>query len=81
MSWIIKNGKLVNTFEFKSQTELATFLVKIAKYADEIHHHPDYEVFQCSKVTFSLFTHDKNGITELDYKLSDFISSQFSLDV
>ncbi len=76
MTWIIKEGKLTNQFDFKNQTELATFLLKIAQYADAIKHHPDFCVFKCSKVEFTLFTHDKNAITELDYQLAEFISSQ-----
>ena len=75
MEWKIVNGKLVNNFTFKSQTELVQFLLKVALYADSVHHHPDYKVFKCSKVEFSLFTHDKNQITELDYQLANAISS------
>lgn len=75
MNWKIVDGKLVNSFTFKSQTELAQFLLKVAQYADSIHHHPDYSVFQCSKVEFTLFTHDKNQITNLDEQLAEHISS------
>lgn len=75
MDWKIVDHKLTNQFEFKTQTELAEFLLKIAVYADSINHHPDYSVFQCSKVTFTLFTHDKKQITEKDHQLAEFISS------
>ena len=75
MKWEIVDHKLTHHFEFKNQTELAEFLLKVAVYADSINHHPDYSVFQCSKVTFTLFTHDKKQITELDYKLAEFISA------
>lgn len=81
MQWLTKEGKLVNTFEFKSQTELAEFVLKIAKQGDKMHHHPDYKIFKAFTVEITLFTYDKNAITSLDYKLSDFISSQFSLEV
>ena len=81
MQWLTKDGKLVNTFEFKSQTELAEFVLKIAKQADKMHHHPDYKIFKAFTVEITLFTYDKNAITALDYKLSEFISSQFSLEV
>jgi 4a-hydroxytetrahydrobiopterin dehydratase len=77
MEWEIIDGKLVNEFQFKTQTELAQFLLKVAQFADSFHHHPDYRVFQCSKVAFALFTHDKNAITELDYELAAFISSLY----
>lgn len=74
MEWKIVDGKLVNQYEFTTQTQLAAFLLNIAQYADKINHHPDYKVFQCSKVEFTLFTHDKNEITDLDYQLASFIS-------
>lgn len=78
MEWKIVDGKLVQLHQFDNQTKLAEFLLKVAKYADSIGHHPDYKVFQCSKVEFALFTHDKNKITELDYKLATFITSCYN---
>lgn len=77
MKWNIVEHKWVGQFDFKNQTELAEFLLKIAVYADSIKHHPDYTVFQCSKVKFTLFTHDKNQITDLDYQLSEFITDLY----
>jgi 4a-hydroxytetrahydrobiopterin dehydratase len=75
MEWEVIDGKLVNNFKFKSQTELANFLLKVAKYADEINHHPDCKIHKAFQLEISLFTHDKNEITNLDYQLSEFISS------
>jgi 4a-hydroxytetrahydrobiopterin dehydratase len=75
MKWNIQEGKLINNFTFKSQTELAEFLLKVAQYADSIHHHPNYRVFECSKVEFTLFTNDANQITSLDEKLAAYIST------
>jgi len=77
MEWIIKDGKLVSTFEFKSQTELAQFILKIAKQADEMNHHPDYKVFKAFTLEVTLFTYDKKAITELDYNLAAYISGTF----
>ncbi|WP_333599924.1 4a-hydroxytetrahydrobiopterin dehydratase [Flavobacterium sp.] len=77
MEWIIKDGKLVSTFEFKSQTELAQFILKIAKQADEMNHHPDYKVFKAFTLEITLFTYDKKAITELDYNLAAYISGTF----
>lgn len=74
MEWITKDGKLVNTFEFKSQTELAEFVLKIAKQADKMHHHPDYKIFKAFTVEITLFTYDKNAITALDHTLASYIT-------
>jgi len=78
VDWKIVDGKLVQLYLFDTQTQLAEFLLKVANYADSIDHHPDYKVFQCSKVEFALFTHDKNEITELDHQLAAFITSCYN---
>lgn len=75
VEWKIVDGKLVQLYQFDTQIQLAEFLLKVAKYADSINHHPDYRVFQCSKVEFTLFTHDKKQITEKDHQLAEYISS------
>lgn len=75
MEWKIIEGKLTNNFKFKSQTELAEFLLKVAIHADKINHHPDCRIHKAFQLEISLFTHDKNEITNLDYQLSEFISS------
>ncbi|WP_395042712.1 4a-hydroxytetrahydrobiopterin dehydratase [Flavobacterium sp.] len=77
MEWKITNGKLVNNFKFNSQTELATFLLKIAKYADKINHHPDCKIHKAFQLEITLFSHDKNELTDLDYKLSEYISKLY----
>ena len=73
------NGKLVRNFEFKSQTELAQFLLKIAKYADEIHHHPDCKIHKGFQLEITLFTHDKNEITQSDHQLAEYIESVYKI--
>ena len=75
MEWIVIEGKLVNSFKFKSQTELAQFLLKVANYADEINHHPDCKIYKAFQLEITLFSHDKNDITDLDYQLAEKIDS------
>lgn len=77
MEWIVNEGKLVNNFKFKSQTELAQFLVKVANYADEINHHPDCKIHKAFQLEITLYSHDKNKITDLDYQLAEKINSLF----
>jgi len=77
MEWIVIEGKLVNNFKFKSQTELAQFLLKVANYADEINHHPDCKIYKAFQLEITLFSHDKNDITDLDYQLAEKIDSLF----
>ncbi len=75
MSWQIQNNKLTKIFSFENQTELSKFLLKIAKHADQIGHHPDVTIYKCREMKIELFTHDKNQITALDYSLADYIDS------
>jgi pterin-4a-carbinolamine dehydratase len=77
MEWIVVEGKLVNNFKFKSQTELAQFLVKVADYADEINHHPDCKIHKAFQLEITLYSHDKNEISDLDYQLAEKIDSLF----
>lgn len=78
MEWNVIEGKLVNNFKFKSQTELAHFLLKVANYADEINHHPDYKIHKAFQLEITLYSHDKNEITDLDYQLSQKIDDLFN---
>lgn len=78
MKWNIIDNKLVSEIEFKSQTELAEFLLKVAKLADEHDHHPDAEIYQCSKLRLKLFTHSENRISSLDEKLAALIKEELT---
>ena len=78
MEWKEIDRKLVNNFKFKSQTELAQFLVKVAKYADEINHHPDCKIHKAFQLEIILYSHDKNEITNLDYQLAQKIDDLFN---
>ena len=75
MEWNVMDGKLVKNFKFKSQTELAQFLLKVAAYADEMNHHPDCKIHKAFQLEITLFTHDKNEITSLDHQLAQKIDS------
>ena len=75
MEWNVMDGKLVKNFKFKSQTELAQFLLKVAAYADEMNHHPDCKIHKAFQLEITLFTHDKNEITSLDHQLAEKIDS------
>ena len=71
MNWLAQNNTLTKTVSFETQTKLAEFVLNIAKIADKMNNHPDYEIRKCSELHISLTTHDKNGITEKDYALAE----------
>ena len=78
MEWNVIDGKLVNNFKFKSQTELAQFLLKVANYADEINHHPDCKIHKAFQLEIAWYSHDKNEITNLDHQLAKKIDDLFN---
>jgi 4a-hydroxytetrahydrobiopterin dehydratase len=79
MEWNVIDEKLVANFNFKSQTELVQFLLKVANYADEINHHPDCKIHKAFQLKITLYSHDKNKITKLDYQLAQKIDDLFQL--
>jgi 4a-hydroxytetrahydrobiopterin dehydratase len=77
MEWNVVDGKLVNTFKFQSQTELVSFLLKVATFADEINHHPDCKIFKAFQLEITLFTYNQQKITKLDYQLANKIDELY----
>ena len=72
------NGKLVNDYVFKSQTGVVQFLLKGANYADEIKHHPECKIHKAFQLEITLFTHDQNKITTLDFQLAEKIDFYYN---
>lgn len=66
-NWENTGNALVRDFIFENQTELAEFLLEIARYSDEINHHADMEISEWRKLRLCISTHDENGLTELDF--------------
>lgn len=75
INWETVDGKLVTNLRFTTQAELVEFLLKIAHFADQMNHHPDCKIYKAFQLEISLFTHDKNEITDLDYQLAKKIES------
>lgn len=75
MKWEVKNNRLTQEFDFKNQTELATFMLEIAKRADTLDHHPDMTITKCSHLKIELFTHTENKVSDLDFNMSEIINS------
>ena len=63
-------------FKFVDFKQAFSFMTSIAMKAEQINHHPEWENVY-NKVTITLTTHDKGGITELDYDMALFAESCF----
>lgn len=73
MQWQNKDGRLKAEVVFKNQTELAEFVLKAARYSDEVGHHSDMEI-RYNRLFLSLYTHDEDRITEKDHALAGKLS-------
>ncbi|MCE7698573.1 MAG: 4a-hydroxytetrahydrobiopterin dehydratase, partial [Methanobacterium paludis] len=76
--WALLNTpKLKKVFEFEDFKEALEFVNKVGEIAEEVHHHPDVQI-SYGEVILNIFTHDKNAITDLDFKLAERIDSMGS---
>ena len=64
-------SKLFRLTDFK---QAFSFMTSLAMKAEQINHHPEWENVY-NKVKITLTTHDKGGITELDYEMALFAES------
>ena len=63
-------------FKFADFKQAFSFMTSLAMKAEQINHHPEWENVY-NKVKITLTTHDKGGITELDYDMALFVESCF----
>ncbi|MAF80646.1 4a-hydroxytetrahydrobiopterin dehydratase [bacterium] len=67
LSWqIVDGGTLRRVFMFDSFMDAMMFVNDIATVAESYNHHPDMQI-NYTKVVVSLTTHDKGGLTSLDF--------------
>ena len=65
-----RDGKaIVRTYDLKGFKAAMAFAGTVGELADRADHHPDI-LIQYSKVTVTLTTHDKNGVTDRDLRLA-----------
>ena len=63
--------RISKTFIFSSLEKQRYFLNELLTYQEEIQHHALVTI-NAEKVTVETYTHDVNGVTEIDKELSDF---------
>ena len=67
--WIVEGVELVKTFAFSSYLEGIDFVVRLAREAEAMNHHPDLQV-GWRKVTVRVSTHSARALTQLDVELA-----------
>ena len=76
MKWEIKDERLCKTFALTGFDEIIFGLEKIRKIANELNHHPDFEVYDYKFIRFKMYTHSSNSIGELDFQLAEKIDEK-----
>ena len=69
--WILLGNRdaITRTFKFQNFLEAFAFMGKVAIFAEELNHHPEwFNVW--NKVEITLSTHDSGGLTQLDINLA-----------
>lgn len=75
MKWNVIANRLKTVIEFKSQTELANFVLKVAEISDKLNHHADMEVKNCSELILTIYSHDSKSLTDRDFVLQQELTS------
>lgn len=77
-NWTKENDMLVREFTFNNYVEVVNFINKLVPIAEEMEHHPDFQVYGYKNIKITLTTHDKgNKVTELDIKMAKAINTLF----
>jgi 4a-hydroxytetrahydrobiopterin dehydratase len=75
--WDVTSGrKLVRRFEFKGFMEAVEFVNRVARLAEEEGHHPSITI-DYKRVTFTIWTHAIDDLSESDFILAAKIEELF----
>ena len=73
-AWKLKDSKLHISLKFPDFVAAFTFMTTAAFHAEKLNHHPEWSNVY-NRVEINLTTHDAGGITELDFKLAELITT------
>ena len=72
--WSRSGESIVRTFEAPSFLEGIAFVHSVAEIAEARDHHPDIDI-RYNRVTLTLSTHDRGGLTELDFDVAESVDA------
>jgi 4a-hydroxytetrahydrobiopterin dehydratase len=67
--WKQQGKTILKTYDLKGFKAAMAFAGTVGELADRADHHPDI-LIQYSKVTLTLWSHDKSGVTDRDLRLA-----------
>jgi len=69
-AWSRRGSKAIRRrYEFRGFLDSIDFVNRVSVRAEKANHHPDIDV-RWNKVTLTLSTHDKGGVTQKDFSLA-----------
>jgi 4a-hydroxytetrahydrobiopterin dehydratase len=67
--WRLSDNSIERTLTFEGFPAAIEFVVRLARDAEEMNHHPDIDI-RWNKVNLVLSTHSAGGLTDLDFLLA-----------
>ncbi len=68
--WAVEENKLKKEIICSNFASAIGLINSIAVFAETINHHPDILLYGWNKIRINLHTHDKGGLTSLDFELA-----------
>jgi 4a-hydroxytetrahydrobiopterin dehydratase len=68
--WRLEENTIVREIALQNFVAVIGIVNAIAIQAETLDHHPDLHIFGWNKLRITLSTHDKGGLTELDFVLA-----------
>jgi 4a-hydroxytetrahydrobiopterin dehydratase len=75
--WKLNDDSIEKKLKFKDFPSAIAFMVKVAFEAEKLNHHPEWSN-NYNKLHIKLTTHDKGGLTKLDFALATKIDGLLS---
>jgi len=67
---LIDDHHLLGVFKFKDFAEGLNFTLKVGEISENLNHHPEITL-SWGRVVIKIFTHDRDGLTELDFQFAN----------
>jgi 4a-hydroxytetrahydrobiopterin dehydratase len=76
--WSNSGTALSRQFKFRDFAEAIGFMMSAAVIAEKLNHHPEW-TNTYNKVEVTLTTHDKEGLSDLDFELAKAMNELFAI--
>ncbi|WP_432458872.1 4a-hydroxytetrahydrobiopterin dehydratase [Agarivorans sp. QJM3NY_25] len=76
-NWQYKEGFISKDYQFKNFIEAFEFMSRVANYAEQQQHHPNWSNTY-NRVNIRLTTHECKGVSDRDFKLAKLIEQLFT---